>query len=316
MTASTDKIITAEDLGNGGILPTTYANEIIQGPTEGSVILSRARHIPMPSRTRTMPVLDAMPLMYWVNGDTGLKQTTEQKWGNLTITAEEAAAIVPIPEAIIADSSIDLWGEIKPRLIAARDQLIDSACLFGVNKPASFPEGIVKQAKTAKNTVAEGTGADLGADVALLCEKLATQGFNVDGFACQPGLNWKLMAARDAEGRPVFVPNMQAAGTGTLYGYAMQEVKNGTWNPSEAVILAADWSNFLVGIRQDISYKLLDQAVISDEAGKVVLNLAQQDCVALRVTFRLGFQVANPITQLQNDKTKRFPAGVITPKAN
>lgn len=78
-------------------------------------------------------------------------------------------------------------------------------------------------------------------------------------------------------------------------------------------MLMADWSNFLVGIRQDISYKLLDQAVISDDDGKIILNLAQQDCVALRVTFRMGFQIANPITRLGSKASKRFSAGIITP---
>ena len=313
MASEVKNIITAEDLGNGGILPTQYANEIIQGSTEGSVMLSRARHVTMSARTRVMPVLDSLPLMYWVGGDTGLKQTTEQKWSGVKMTAEEAAAIVPIPEAILEDTSIDLWGEIRPRLVAARDQLIDSACLFGTNKPASFPEGIVDQAIAAGNTVAMGTGKDLGVDVASLCEKMAVQGFSPNGFASQPGLNWQLAGLRDANGQPIYTPNLQTPGSSNLYGYGLNEVKNGAWDPKKAVLLAADWSNFLVGIRQDITYKLLDQAVITDDDGKVVLNLAQQDCVALRVVFRIGFQVANPITQLQTDSSKRFPAGVVVP---
>ena len=64
-------------------------------------------------------------------------------------------------------------------------------------------------------------------------------------------------------------------------------------------MIAADWTNFVVGIRQDITYKWLDQAVISDDDGKVILNLAQQDCTAMRVVFRAGFQVANPINSVE-----------------
>lgn len=310
-----NSIITAEDLGNGGILPTQYANEIIQGSTEGSVMLSRARRVTMSSRTRTQPVLDSLPMMYWVNGDTGLKQTTEQKWKDLTITAEECAAIVPIPDAIVDDASIDLWAEIKPRLIAARDYLVDSACLFGVDKPATFPDGIVNQAISNGNTIEQGAGGDLAVDVANLAENIAKQGFSVNGFASQPGLNWQLVALRDGNNRPIYTPDLQTPGSGNLYGYPLNEVKNGAWDEDKAVLLMADWSNFLVGIRQDISYKLLDQAVITDADGKVVYNLAQQDCKALRVTFRMGFQVANPLTQLGKKAGKRFPAGVITPAA-
>lgn len=310
--ANYDSIITAEDLGNGGILPVEYANEVIQLAPESSIMLNRARRVAMSTRTRTQPVLDALPAAYWVGGDTGLKQTTEQRWGNLTITAEEAAAIVPIPEAVLADANIDLWGEIRPRLAAALGKLVDSAALFGVDKPASFPTCVVDAATAAGNVVAEGTGADLGADVATLAAKISREGFSVDGFAAAPGLNWELTALRDSTGRPLFTPDMQTPGSGTLYGYPLNECKNGAFDQSKARLIMADWDNFIVGVRQDITYKLLDQAVITDADGKVVLNLAQQDCVALRVVFRVGFQVANPITEIGGET--RYPAGVIIPK--
>lgn len=313
--ATYDQIITASDLGNGGILPVEYANEVIQGATKSSVMLQRARRINMSTRTRTQPVLDSLPLAYWVGGDTGLKQTTKAKWSGLTITAEEIAAIVPIPEAVIEDANIDLWGEIRPRLAAAIGLLFDKACIFGTDAPSSFPTGIVPMATAAGNTVAQGTGADLGVDVASLAEKMAAQGFSVNGFASQPGLSWQLRALRDTTGQPIYNRDLTEGGTSSLYGFTLDEVDNGSWDASKAVMLAADWSNFVVGVRQDITYKLLDQSVITDGDGKVVLNLAQQDCVALRCVFRGGFQVANPITQLEGDSSKRFPAGVITPAA-
>ena len=33
----------------------------------------------------------------------------------------------------------------------------------------------------------------------------------------------------------------------------------------------------------------------------------------MRVVFRVGFQIANPINDVQPDKSKRFPAYVIAP---
>ncbi len=56
-----------------------------------------------------------------------------------------------------------------------------------------------------------------------------------------------------------------------------------------------------------MQYKLLTEAVIQDaDSGDIVYNLAQQDMVALRVTFRVGFQVANPVT-LSNDDSPTDP---------
>ncbi|WP_240541893.1 phage major capsid protein [Bifidobacterium simiarum] len=105
MASNVNSIITSNDLG-GGLIPTEYATQIIQDAPKTSVSLTRMRQIRMSTRTRTQPVLDSKPIAYWVGGDTGLKQTTKQAWSGLSITAEEMAAIVPIPEAVIADSGI------------------------------------------------------------------------------------------------------------------------------------------------------------------------------------------------------------------
>lgn len=82
-----------------------------------------------------MPVLDMLPIAYFVNGDTGQKKTTKQAWDKKFITAEEIAVIVPIPEAVLDDSEYDIWGEVKPRVTEAFGKVIDSAVLFGENKP-------------------------------------------------------------------------------------------------------------------------------------------------------------------------------------
>ena len=140
MASNVSDIISSTDLG-GGLIPTQYVTDIIQGAPQSSVLLSRARRVQMSTRTRTQPVLDSLPLAYWVNGDNGLKQTTKMKWTGLNITAEELAVIVAIPDAVIADSSIDLWGEVTPRISAAIGLAFDQAGIFGVNKPSSFPHG-------------------------------------------------------------------------------------------------------------------------------------------------------------------------------
>lgn len=312
MASIVNQMIGSTDLG-GGLIPTEYSNQIIQDIPKQSVMLSRARQITMSTSTRTQPVLDSKPIAYWVGGDTGLKQTTKMSWSGLNITAEELAAIVPIPEAVINDAGIPIWNEVMPRLTAAIGYKLDQACLFGTDKPSSFPDGIVPQAIAAGNKLTQGT--DLAADVATMGQKLAEQGFAMNGFASQPGLNWQLIGLRDNNGAPIYVPSLASGAPSTLYGYGLNEVDNGAWDMTKAVLLGADWSNFVIGVRQDITFKMLDQAPITDDNGKVILNLAQQDCVAMRVVFRAGFQIANPINDVQPNKSKRFPAFVIQPKS-
>ena len=91
--------------------------EIFQKPVEDSTFLRLARRMPdMTSNQTRIRVLDTLPMAYWVSGDTGFKQTAEQAWDNVYINAEELAVIVPIPEAVLADASIDIMAQVTPRV--------------------------------------------------------------------------------------------------------------------------------------------------------------------------------------------------------
>ena len=88
--------------------------------------MSMARKLPnMTSNQTRMRVLDFLPTAYWVDGDTGMKQTTRQAWDNVFIEAAELAVIVPISEAVLDDAEFDIFGEITPRVNEAIGQRND-----------------------------------------------------------------------------------------------------------------------------------------------------------------------------------------------
>lgn len=293
------------------LIPDQEVNEIIQTAPEDSVVLSRAKKVRMTSKKAKQPVLASLPDAYWVDGDTGLKQTTKSTWGGITITAEELAVIVPIPDAVIDDASVPLWASIRPLLKEVIGKKVDEAVLFGVDKPASWPLGIIPGAIAAGNVQQVGAGNDLAEAFRKTAQKASKGGFSVNGFATEPGLSWELRGLKDGQGRYVF-GDPQNGGAPTLFGFNLDEVRNGSWDAETATGLALDWSKFVVGVRQDITYDLFKEGVISDSDGKVVLNLMQQDTKALRVVFRVGFQVAVPMTRLGGT----YPAGVITPASS
>lgn len=298
-------------------VPDQVINEVIQEAPSQSAVLSRARTVRMSSKKTKQPVLSSLPDAYWVDGDTGLKQTTKNDWENVIMTAEELAVIVPIPDAVVDDAGVPLWEMVKPLLVEAIGKKVDGASIFGDDKPASWPTALVPAAIAAGNTVVEGTGADIGVDVAALAGKVAADGFAVNGFASAPGLQWKLVGMRGQQGQSIYTPNQSLAPgqPSGLYGFPLNEVTNGAWKSDAATILAADWSKVIVGIRQDVTFDMFSEGVISDASGKVILNLMQQDTKALRVVFRVGFQVANPLTRLNATEASRYPAGVLTPAA-
>lgn len=300
--------------GSDYLVPDEISSQIVQNLPTQSAVLQRAKRVTMSSTTLKMPVLDVLPQAYWVGSDTGLKQTANQAWAGVELVAAELAVIVPIPNAYIDDAQVPIWDEVRPRVGEAIGQKLDQAALFGLGKPASWQSAdIYSGAVAAGNVVTEGTGADFAVDVTNAGQVIAADGFAVNGFASRPGLSWKLTGIRSVQGAPIYQPNLSDGDPtqGNLYGYPVSEVNNGAWNATEAELIAGDWNYALCGVRQDITYEMFTEGVISDDSGKVVLNLMQQDAKAMRVVMRVGFATANPVTPLNPTDGTRFPFAVV-----
>ena len=171
------------------LIPTTVANEIISGVTETASVLQLMRRLPnMTAKQHKLPVLSALPMAYFVDGDTGQKQTTKAEWENITLTAEEIACIVPIPEAVLADASYDIFAQIKPLIVSAFNDVIQKAILTGTNIPMSWGGAIIPSAIAAGNVVTLGTNEDVAGDIIGVDGVMAqveNDGFNVNGFFCK-----------------------------------------------------------------------------------------------------------------------------------
>ena len=300
-------------------IPTEEVGALLKVMPEESVLLKRARRQPMSTKTVKQTIMTTFPDAYWVDGDTGLKQTTKQSFSQPTMTAEELAVIAVVPDAVIDDSSLPIWETLRPYLAEAIGKKVDAAAIYGTDKPASWPLALVPGA-IAAGVITPGNLAatpadqrkDAGQLVADLGLKMArSAGANLSGLIAQAGTGWELDRIRDADRRPIY-----DGVAGALRGVPFDELKNGAWSDvgtgdTAVPLIGVDWSQVYVGIRQDITVKMLDQAVISDAAGKVIFNLAQQDAKALRIVFRVGYQAVMPVNHQQTDAAKRFPAGVI-----
>lgn len=305
------------------LIPEEVSNEILDQVTESSSAMRFGRRLANMSRgTLRMPVMSALATAYFVNGDNGLKQTTEVNWTNKYVTAEELAVIVPIPEAVLADADYDVWGQIRPSLVEAFGAAIDAAVFYGTNIPANWTTdlgaaGLVAGANAAGNQISEAAYTDLyeailgetGAGVAGLFGKIEADGYGVTGSVAPMLMKGKLRNVRDVNGQPIFKPDMQSVGQYVLDGAPLAFPKNGAIS-NTYWLLSGQWDKLVYSMRQDITYKVLDQAVIQDGNGAIVYNLAQQDMVALRAVMRLGFALPKPVTRL--DSGAGFPFGVLT----
>lgn len=279
-------------------------NTIMQDTPKNSIVMQLGKRLPnMTSQQTRVPVLSMLPMAYWVNGDTGYKQTSQQAWENVYIDAGELAVIVPIPEAVVNDASFDIVGEVIPRVQEEIGAKVDQAILFGINRPSNWQSDIFTMARQAGNNVTGGITYDtlLGTDG--LFSKVEQAGYAVDGVIAAMTGRAAMRGIKDDAGRPIFVTDMQGATRYALDGAPMYFPANGAFDPSVAQMVAGNWKQLVFAIRQDIQTKILTEGVIQDPESKaIVYNLAQQDMIALRVTFRMGWALPNPATRLNPDR--------------
>lgn len=294
------------------MVPEEVSSVMLKNLNNESAVLSMATRIPVARNQTRFPILSALPVAYWVSGDTGLKQTTEAAWSNKYLDIQELAAIVPVPEAVLDDSSFDIFGSIRPLLENAIARALDAAVFFGTSAPSVFPTNIVAAATSAGNSYTRGTSnaaaGSLSADLSNLMGLLEADGYDVTGAVATTTMKGRLRNARDTTGQ-----KLDDLSPTEFYGAPVMYPMRGLWPSSSgtAELIVGDFNNLVVGVRQDMTFKVLDQAVIQDASGNIVFNLAQQDMVALRVVFRAGWQVSNPISYDQAVEASRYPFAVL-----
>lgn len=302
----------------GALIPEDAAREIIKAATEESVLLRLGKKRPnMTRKQQRQPILNSKPTAYFVNGDQGLKQTTDVDWTNIFLNAEPLAVIVPLPEEVVDDTDYDLVAEMMPEIIEAFGIAIDAAMISGTNKPATWPTAILPGITAASHTVSYTSGTTDMYDALLgengVIDLVESDGFMVNGDVIPPAMRAKLRSVRTSEGLPIFREGMTGGTSYSLDGQPLYTVPPDVVDPADALLIAGDWNYLQYAIRQDMRARIFDQGVIQDNAGNIGLNLMQQDSMALRVTMRIAFVVPNPPNRYEPDPAARYPFAALVP---
>lgn len=293
----------------GALIPEGQVREIFENVASTSQVFKLCKRLPnMSSNVTRIKVLDVLPVVYWQSSNTALKQTSKAAWKNKYIYAEELAVIIPIAENDLKDAEFDIWGSIKPRLVEAVAKKIDGAVFFGEDKPTNFPDGIYASA-FARGFVREQGGAEtLYNAINETMGLVEDVGYNVNGILGGPSLKKLFRGMVDTTGQLIVNDEISSLPRAI--------VDNGSWDITKAKALVGDFQQAVFSIREDMEYKVLDQAVITDGDNNIVYNLAQQDMVALRVTFRFGWQLPNPVNALASDENARLPFAIVAPASS
>jgi hypothetical protein len=200
-----------------------------------------------------------------------------------------------------------------PLLTDAIARVIDAAVFFGTNKPASWGGAIVTDATTAGNVVNRSVGtprtdkAGLAGYFSDALAQVEGDGFDANGAVANTIYKGMLRNTRDANGNLL----AEVSPTG-IYGVPIVYPMRGLWpapatGAAEAVV--GDFTQAILGVRQDFTYKVITEGVIQDNTGVIQYNLPQQDMVALRVVFRCAFQTANTLNY--DNPQRRHPLPVL-----
>lgn len=286
---------------------------VIEHAVKSSRALSLFRNIPMGTKSKTLGMMDVLPTATFVAADetNPAKPTGTASWLSKTLTAEEIAVVVAIPEDVLDDSSVNVTDTVAEACGEAIGRALDAAVFFGTGKPASWPNGLIPAAIAAGATNTVDVGTDLAVDGNNALGLLEALGLVPDGFVAPISTKKSLRGLRGSDGHPIFLQDFtQGAEVDSFYGLPIEFLTANIWTDASANLAAFVSELIAIGVRQDITVKSFDSGVIQASDGSIERNLIQDDAIALRVKARFGFNVATVATDASPTATV-YPVAVI-----
>lgn len=301
------KAIDTSDDGTGAdagyLIPEPLANEVIRIESTG---YGRARelfayNLLTQGNTKRVTSLGSTLSVYWI--DEGEKKKSSQpSFSIVTLALKKLAVIVPMTEEAVEDSGVDLTGLVAQLIREAFDKEIDLQFFMG---DGTVWTGIFND--TAIPAVKLDANEDIGElrpeDIIALAEAVPV-GVNGRYLMHRTVLAKVRTLRQNADGTGEYIYNpLGNDNFGTLNGYPVELLEAAPTAASgvdaagnnKPIMMFGDFKRGVAyGEKSDIRFKLLDQATITDVDDETVINLAEQDMVALRAVQRVGFKVTMP----------------------
>lgn len=293
-----------------------YTNVLLESAEVASASLSAFTTVPLGTKITNAPVLATLPEASWVSESSsdpeGVKPTSKATWSNKQFVVEEIAVIIPIHEDALEDMTEDGITRLTQLGGTAIGKKLDQAILFGTSKPSTWASPALLPAATAAGAVYQVSTTpgedDLAGSIWQAADRVDQSGADPSVILSRRGLRFRLMNLRDGEGGRLWQGD--PGGEGSIAGLDAAWVRNGAWNSAAATALIADRERVMVGVRQDITVKYLDQATLG--TGENQINLAERDMVAFRFKARYAYVLGNTLTA---EGVTAVPVAAVTPAA-
>lgn len=299
-----------DDAQAGLLIPTELRNEVLRiAETQYGLARKDMFYLPFsgPGNSRTIPSLGTSVSVTWT-GEGAAKTSTQPKFNVVTQTLKKLAAIVPFTEEILEDSAINLTQLVAQLFAEAVSKEEDIQFFAGTGSPWT---GVLNNGSVNKVVQASGDATQLTADDLLdMIDKTPSGALPGAKFYFNRTVLSVIRKLKDKDGNYIF-QNPGQGQPGTIWNYPYE-----TSDAFPTLTAVTDGDQYILfgnlkqgcvfGDKQQLRIKMLDQATITDTDGSTVINLAEQDMVALRIVERVGYVVALPsaLTVLEADATQ------------
>jgi HK97 family phage major capsid protein len=259
-------------------LPASISEDIWAKALEDSAVMQLAQRIELPGNGLAIPVITGEPTADWVE-ETGVKPVSNSTVAIKTMQPYKLAVIETVSKELMDDMP-RLYNALRERLPFALAKKFD-ATVFGTTAPGSNFDVLGGATAVALGTDAYGALVTVDGNI-------ANAGGVIDGIVMSPQGKTVLLAATDQTDRPLFNDSVANSTIPTILG-APVHYSRGVYaagNPAQ-LGFAGDLTHARFGTVAGIEIAVSDQATLGK--GEDAINLWQQNMVAIRAEFRVGF---------------------------
>ena len=218
--------------------------------------------------------------------------------GSYQLVAQKMAVFVIVSDELLAESAIDIIEYYQDALTQQFAKLIDVHALAGggpfgtENLGAAATAAGGAHVQVLGGTIAAPTNVHIAVRDAIGAIETDDQAPN--GALLARALKAVLRAANDSQNRPLMMESITQDMPDQLYGEPAYFLGRGAFPTSAANSLrgvVGDFSQYVIGIRDELSFSLHSEGSLTTAAGGVAVNLLEQNLTALRAEMRLGAKV-------------------------
>jgi len=272
----------------GITLTPAQSQEIWSAAEYTSAVLQLATRVDLPGAGVSVDIITGEPTANWV-AETAIKPISRPTFGSKLMTPYTAAVIVPFSNQFRRDKGA-LYNEIVRKLPQALAKKLDRT-IFGLDAAPGSNFDTLAGAATV------GINGNTYKGLVAADQTVAAGGTQITGWALSAQARGLLLGAVDSTNRPLFINNATTDGTVpallgapvyTTQGVYMADYNGATSGTDNQLGFAGDWTSAHVGIVENITLSISEQASITD--GGTQVNLWERNMFAVRAEFEVGFR--------------------------